>query len=211
MDYNSSSIHIEDFNKTKLNSLIKSNYSSRLINNSQTQSNLNCQLTHINIHENTQDQTKHPRIYLERRLNPKSSRSKRQQQQQLERISKNDFEKQRSIANVRERQRTQSLNDAFAHLRLIIPRLPSDKLSKIQTLKLATRYIDFLYKILHSNNQQEYFIFHKESPSTTQFKQNTLSYAFCIWRMEDASSIHLFTNNQEHNYIDHLSFYPDHY
>ena len=54
---------------------------------------------------------------------------------------------QRSLANVRERHRTQSLNDAFAQLRTIIPTLPSDKLSKIQTLKLATRYIDFLYQV----------------------------------------------------------------
>ena len=47
-------------------------------------------------------------------------------------------------ATVRERQRTQSLNEAFAKLREIVPTLPSDKLSKIQTLKLASRYIDFL-------------------------------------------------------------------
>lgn len=47
----------------------------------------------------------------------------------------------------RERQRTQSLNEAFAHLRKIIPTLPSDKMSKIQTLKLATYYIDFLGQV----------------------------------------------------------------
>lgn len=45
----------------------------------------------------------------------------------------------RCMANVRERQRTQNLNDAFQSLRKIVPTLPSDKLSKIQTLKLATR------------------------------------------------------------------------
>lgn len=50
-----------------------------------------------------------------------------------------DLHTQRILANVRERQRTQSLNDAFASLRKIIPTLPSDKLSKIQTLKLASR------------------------------------------------------------------------
>lgn len=59
------------------------------------------------------------------------------------------------MANVRERQRTQSLNEAFASLRKIIPTLPSDKLSKIQTLKLATRYIDFLYQVLHKANADE--------------------------------------------------------
>lgn len=51
-----------------------------------------------------------------------------------------ELQQQRVMANVRERQRTQSLNDAFMSLRKIIPTLPSDKLSKIQTLKLATRY-----------------------------------------------------------------------
>jgi len=60
-----------------------------------------------------------------------------------------DPRNQRVMANVRERQRTQSLNDAFTQLRKIIPTLPSDKLSKIQTLRLATRYIDFLYQVLH--------------------------------------------------------------
>ncbi|VEL23860.1 unnamed protein product [Protopolystoma xenopodis] len=50
-----------------------------------------------------------------------------------------ELQTQRFLANVRERQRTQSLNRAFAELRRIIPTLPSDKLSKIQTLKLATR------------------------------------------------------------------------
>jgi hypothetical protein len=60
-----------------------------------------------------------------------------------------DLQSQRIQANVRERQRTQSLNEAFASLRKIIPTLPSDKLSKIQTLKLAARYIDFLYQVLH--------------------------------------------------------------
>lgn len=66
---------------------------------------------------------------------------------------KNDQElqNQRAMANVRERQRTQSLNEAFTALRKIIPTMPSDKLSKIQTLKLATRYIDFLFHVLKSN------------------------------------------------------------
>ena len=62
-----------------------------------------------------------------------------------------DMQQQRVMANVRERQRTQSLNEAFASLRHIIPTLPSDKLSKIQTLKLATSYIDFLYQLLNES------------------------------------------------------------
>ncbi len=53
------------------------------------------------------------------------------------------------VASVRERQRTESLNEAFEKLRKIVPTLPSDKLSKIQTLKLATDYIQFLYSVLN--------------------------------------------------------------
>ncbi|XP_051172011.1 protein twist-like isoform X2 [Leptopilina boulardi] len=55
-----------------------------------------------------------------------------------------EIQNQRVIANVRERQRTQSLNQAFTDLRKKIPTMPSDKLSKIQTLRLAARYIEFL-------------------------------------------------------------------
>lgn len=62
--------------------------------------------------------------------------------------SLDDTQNQRVMANVRERQRTQSLNQAFASLRQIIPTLPSDKLSKIQTLKLATRYIGRLLSVI---------------------------------------------------------------
>ena len=63
----------------------------------------------------------------------------------------------RPSANARERARTQSLNEAFARLRRIVPTLPSDKLSKIQTVRLATRYIDFLYTTLrhHHHLQQQ--------------------------------------------------------
>lgn len=61
------------------------------------------------------------------------------------------------MANVREQQRTQSLNSAFEQLRQIVPSLPSDKLSKIQTLKLAANYIQFLNSILDNNLQQIQF------------------------------------------------------
>ncbi|XP_061299331.1 twist-related protein 2-like [Pezoporus flaviventris] len=94
-----------------------------------------------------------------------------------------DAHTQRVIANVRERQRTQSLNDAFAELRKIIPTLPSDKLSKIQTLKLAARYIDFLYQVLQSDELD-----HKVA-SCNYLAHERLSYAFSVWRMEGAWSM----------------------
>ncbi|CAI5456260.1 unnamed protein product [Caenorhabditis angaria] len=51
---------------------------------------------------------------------------------------------QRACANRRERQRTKELNDAFSTLRRMIPSMPSDKMSKIHTLRIATDYISFL-------------------------------------------------------------------
>ena len=51
----------------------------------------------------------------------------------------------KSQNNERERGRTQSVNGAFAHLRGLIPTEPVDrKLSKIETLRLATSYIEHL-------------------------------------------------------------------
>ena len=55
------------------------------------------------------------------------------------------------IANMRERDRTQSVNSAFSSLRELIPTEPLDrKLSKIETLRLATSYIHHLAIQLHA-------------------------------------------------------------
>ncbi|KAJ7991633.1 hypothetical protein DPEC_G00285920 [Dallia pectoralis] len=94
---------------------------------------------------------------------------------------------QRVIANVRERQRTQSLNQAFASLRQIIPTLPSDKLSKIQTLKLATRYIDFLHHVLQSEGMDLDDVRASAAASCGQAAQERLSCAFSVWRTEEGA------------------------
>ncbi|KAJ3650818.1 hypothetical protein Zmor_016897 [Zophobas morio] len=53
--------------------------------------------------------------------------------------------RQRSQANARERDRTHSVNTAFSTLRTLIPTEPKDrKLSKIETLRLASSYISHL-------------------------------------------------------------------
>ncbi|OWF39439.1 twist-related protein-like [Mizuhopecten yessoensis] len=98
-----------------------------------------------------------------------------------------DIQNQRVMANVRERQRTQSLNEGFSSLRKIIPTLPSDKLSKIQTLKLATRYIDFLYQVLRTDDANDNS--NKMAASCNYVSDDRLSYAFSAWRMEGAWSM----------------------
>ncbi len=95
---------------------------------------------------------------------------------------------QRLQANVRERQRTQDLNTAFSKLRTIIPTLPSDKLSKIQTLKLASCYIEFLKGLDEERERLEtpQGVFPKfEDPR--QFKE-ILSFSFGKKRMDKVVS-----------------------
>ncbi|XP_071357055.1 twist-related protein 1a [Trachinotus anak] len=94
-----------------------------------------------------------------------------------------DPQTQRVMANIRERQRTQSLNEAFTSLRKIIPTLPSDKLSKIQTLKLAARYIDFLCQVLQSDELDA------RGASCSYVAHERLSYAFSVWRMGGSWSL----------------------
>lgn len=62
--------------------------------------------------------------------------------------------KQRQAANARERSRTHSVNSAFSALRVLIPTEPTDrKLSKIETLRLASSYIAHLGSMLISGTQ----------------------------------------------------------
>ncbi|QQP56322.1 Twistrelated protein 2like [Caligus rogercresseyi] len=95
-------------------------------------------------------------------------------------ISQDELLVQRNQANVRERQRTQSLNLAFQNLRQIIPTRPCDKLSKIQTLKLASCYINFLWQILKESVELE----DNEDLKSVTTKRENLSYAFTLWRMQ---------------------------
>lgn len=71
--------------------------------------------------------------------------NKRKSDDDSEPITGRKYAKVRTYANERERGRTQSVNGAFQHLRELIPTEPVDrKLSKIETLRLATSYIEHL-------------------------------------------------------------------
>lgn len=60
---------------------------------------------------------------------------------------------QRCAANDRERTRMRVLSKAFVKLKTSLPWVPSDtKLSKLDTLKLATSYIAYLTKILEDDD-----------------------------------------------------------
>ena len=61
---------------------------------------------------------------------------------------------QRSAANDRERTRMRVLSKAFVRLKTSLPWVPSDtKLSKLDTLKLATSYISYLSNILEEDEK----------------------------------------------------------
>ncbi|XP_028329246.1 pancreas transcription factor 1 subunit alpha [Gouania willdenowi] len=66
--------------------------------------------------------------------------------------SEPEMQQLRQAANVRERRRMQSINDAFEGLRSHIPTLPYEKrLSKVDTLRLAIGYINFLAELVQSD------------------------------------------------------------
>ncbi|XP_062844047.1 pancreas transcription factor 1 subunit alpha [Trichomycterus rosablanca] len=66
--------------------------------------------------------------------------------------SDQEMQQLRQAANVRERRRMQSINDAFEGLRSHIPTLPYEKrLSKVDTLRLAIGYINFLAELVQSD------------------------------------------------------------
>uniref|UniRef100_A0A8C2KFL8 Fer3-like bHLH transcription factor n=1 Tax=Cyprinus carpio TaxID=7962 RepID=A0A8C2KFL8_CYPCA len=59
---------------------------------------------------------------------------------------------QRQAANIRERKRMFSLNEAFDRLRRKVPTFAYEKrLSRIETLRLAIVYISFMTDILENN------------------------------------------------------------
>ncbi len=61
---------------------------------------------------------------------------------------------QRQAANMRERRRMQSINDAFESLRVQLPTLPYEKkISKVDTLKIAIAYIRFLTDLLNKDTR----------------------------------------------------------
>nr|WMC20559.1 pancreas associated transcription factor 1a [Leiocassis longirostris] len=65
--------------------------------------------------------------------------------------SEQEMQQPRDASNVRERRRVQSIKDGFEGLRSHIPTLPYEKrLSKVDTLRLAIGYINFLAELVQS-------------------------------------------------------------
>ncbi|TMW48739.1 hypothetical protein DOY81_006164 [Sarcophaga bullata] len=129
---------------------------------------------------------------------------------------------QRQAANLRERRRMQSINEAFEGLRSHIPTLPYEKrLSKVDTLKLAISYITFLSEMVKKDkNGNEAGLslkrnYQKEPPKKIILKDRTGGISHSLswyrrgdrypgsklyartWTPEDPRS-HLSTNHNHH-------------
>lgn len=77
------------------------------------------------------------------------------------------YARTRSAANLRERRRMQCINEAFEGLRSHIPTLPYEKrLSKVDTLRLAICYINFLTELIRTDNDST----EEDGIFSTQFK-----------------------------------------
>lgn len=73
----------------------------------------------------------------------------------LRKSSKQHHPIQRHAANERERCRMRVLSKAFSKLKTTLPWVPSDtKLSKLDTLRLASSYIAHLKQILDGNEEE---------------------------------------------------------
>ena len=82
--------------------------------------------------------------------------------------------KQRRYANARERTRTHSVNDGFVILRQLIPTEPINrKLSKIETLRLASSYIWHLNALLVNSYRSEINTFHQDSMNSRHLCYST--------------------------------------
>lgn len=73
----------------------------------------------------------------------------------LRKVSKQNHPIQRHAANERERCRMRVLSKAFSKLKTTLPWVPSDtKLSKLDTLRLASSYIAHLKQILDGSEEE---------------------------------------------------------
>lgn len=100
---------------------------------------------------------------------------RRRKPKKFRNLSEIDIEERRHTANIQERTRMKKLSKALDELRKCIPNeyhLSNRKMSKIRTLRLATKYIASLSEIIQRDNlvRQQAFLFE------TQMMQSTYSY-----------------------------------
>ncbi|XP_051970249.1 transcription factor 21-like [Xyrauchen texanus] len=74
-------------------------------------------------------------------------------------MAKDGRQSQRNAANARERARMRVLSKAFSQLKTSLPWVPADtKLSKLDTLRLASSYISHLRQLLQEDRYENNFV-----------------------------------------------------
>lgn len=112
---------------------------------------------------------------------------------------------QRHAANLRERKRMQSINEAFEGLRHHIPTLPYEKrLSKVDTLRLAIGYIGFLTEMISSDmthsqalqpasseQPRKVMICHRGFGKCVRFSTEYIALVVILWAHLGSSHMHV--------------------
>ena len=99
------------------------------------------------------------------------SRGARRQAAKRKRVISFD---QRKAANIRERRRMVSLNDAFETLRHALPTFSYEKkLSRIETLRLALTYMAFMTDVLHGANPRHVRLLPAHPPCVAAYRRAT--------------------------------------
>lgn len=101
------------------------------------------------------------------------------------------FRGTRTTANARERDRTHSVNSAFLALREMIPTEPKDrKLSKIETLRLATSYINHLGTLLLLGDEDiDQPCMHRAMMTPGSENRPRVICTFCLSRVRNKSHV----------------------
>ncbi|MCJ8745740.1 hypothetical protein PDJAM_G00133860 [Pangasius djambal] len=85
-----------------------------------------------------------------------NTKPKRANMQKRAKSPKDGRQSQRHAANARERARMRVLAKAFSRLKTSLPWVPADtKLSKLDTLRLASSYINHLRQLLHEDKYEK--------------------------------------------------------
>ncbi|KAM3860223.1 musculin [Diretmus argenteus] len=99
-----------------------------------------------------------PCRYSDEELDHDDGKSKQERSKLSKAHQKDARQSQRNAANARERARMRVLSKAFSRLKTSLPWVPADtKLSKLDTLRLASSYISHLRQLLQDDRLENNF------------------------------------------------------
>ncbi len=115
-------------------------------------------ITHMDTHslEDSEDEFNIDDSLKAKTKQPRAAANNNKQQTKK---GKDGRQSQRNAANARERARMRVLSKAFSRLKTSLPWVPADtKLSKLDTLRLASSYISHLRQLLQEDRYENSFV-----------------------------------------------------